>query len=58
MYPYKQLNNYIELINQMKEDVSFSPSFKVSPWVKDMIKGMLTVSEEDRLDIKTVVKII
>jgi len=42
----------------MKKEINFPPHIKVSPWLKDMIKGMLTVDESERLSIKDVVEII
>lgn len=42
----------------MKEPIIFPPNIKVSDWVKDMIRGMLTVDESKRLGIYEVKKII
>lgn len=36
----------------------FPPNIKVSDWLKKMIKGMLTVSESERIGIKEVVSTI
>jgi hypothetical protein len=42
----------------MQEPINFPPNIKVSQWIKDMIKGMLTVDESKRLWIYEVKKII
>jgi hypothetical protein len=42
----------------MKKEISFPPHIKISDWIKDMIKGMLTITEADRLSIKDVVEMI
>lgn len=40
----------------MHSDIGFPPHVAVDPWLKDTIKGMLTVAESERLSISEVVE--
>jgi serine/threonine protein kinase len=58
LFPWEKTDNLNVLIDRMKGEILFPPNIKISGWLKDMIKGMLTVTEAERLSIKEVVEII
>jgi hypothetical protein len=42
----------------MQGEIIFPPNIPVDDWLKDTIKGMLTVDEENRICIKKVVEVL
>lgn len=58
IYPWEKTDNIMVLTKRMKENIEFPPKPKVSDWIKEMIRGMLTIDESKRYYISEVKKII
>ena len=58
LYPWERTDNIQSLIERMKKDILFPPHIEVDDWLKDLIRGMMTIEEEERLSIKDVVQIL
>ena len=57
MFPWEKTEHLHVLIERMKKDVAFPPHIAVSEWLKQLMKGMLTIDEASRISIKEVVNI-
>ena len=56
LFPWEKTDHLQILIDRMHSEITFPPHIQVEGWLKDTIRGMLTVSEADRLSIKEVVE--
>ena len=54
LFPWEKTDHLNVLVERMHSEIKFPPHINVDPWLKDTIKGMLTVPEADRLSIKQV----
>jgi serine/threonine-protein kinase ULK/ATG1 len=43
IYPWQKTDNILVLIERMKKPFDFPPNIDVSPCIKDLLKGMLTI---------------
>ena len=43
LYPWERTDNIHALIERMKKDILFPPHIEVDEWLKDLIRGMMTI---------------
>ena len=58
LYPWEKTDNINSLLQKINQEILFPPHREVDEWLKDMIRGMLTVDENSRLSIKNIVEIL
>ena len=46
------------LVNRMKDPIPFPPHVKVTEWLKELLRKMLTVDEAKRYSIQEVVQVL
>jgi serine/threonine protein kinase len=58
LYPWQKTDNIMILVERMKKPFDFPPNIDVSEWLKQVLRGMLTIDEGKRWPIKQVLDVL
>lgn len=56
LYPWQKTDNIMVLVDRMKKPFDFPPNIEVAEWIKQLLRGMLTIDESKRSSIKQVLE--
>lgn len=58
LMPWERTDNVLILLERMRKPLEFPPAIKVSSWIKQLLRDMLTVDETKRISMKQVHEIL
>lgn len=58
LLPWERTDNVLVLLERMRKPLEFPPAIKVSDWIKQLLRDMLTVDEAKRISMKQVREIL
>jgi polo-like kinase 4 len=54
LMPWERTDNILVLVERMRKPLEFPPHIKISDWIKQLLREMLTIDESKRASIKRV----